>query len=70
MNDGCPANCKYIALARNIFYCTKYNLRVTMCKYCINYAPKEDDDEEIITICPKCHNPASGYCYTCGVHIR
>ena len=23
-----------------------------------------------ISLCPVCHNPYSGYCYTCGVHIR
>ena len=57
----CPADCKHIKLSGNVFYCDVKNIRIAYCYKCDAY--NQD-------VCPKCGNPATGYCYTCGVHIR
>ena len=60
---GCPADCRFIELRDNIFMCRVKKLPVVTVTKCLFYAPED-------SICPKCGNPASGYCYVCGVHIR
>lgn len=49
-----------------------YGVRFDVCRSCGKIITP--NGVKIITnkinVCPVCHNPHSGYCYTCGVHIR
>lgn len=43
-------------------------VRFNVCRSCGNFYQKGYTNDN--NNCPVCHNPHSGYCYTCGVHIR
>ena len=48
---------------KNGWFCNKHELPILQCMDKCKYYSNVDT-------CPKCGNPATGYCYTCGVHIR